>query len=131
MQLAQQPPANHVHGVVVQHAVVPLVTDRQEQVLLLGFTDHLLAGGHGACHELFGQHGEGGDLSPKIAHRSLVLSDQFLEIRINPLVRAPIGLGSQSSNSENSIEANLPLFLVQTPLKIVKDIPCLSGPIAK
>jgi hypothetical protein len=56
MNLADQPAANRVHGVVVQNAVVPLMSRGQDLAQLLGEAGHLLAFVNAVAHQFFGQH---------------------------------------------------------------------------
>ncbi len=57
VHLANQPRfAERVNGIVIEHAVVPLMPGRQEAVRLGGHPAHLLALMDAVPHELFGEH---------------------------------------------------------------------------
>ena len=56
VDFAEQAPLDHVDGVVVEHAVMPLVADGEVQIVLVGHAGHQLALGHVVGHQFFGQH---------------------------------------------------------------------------
>ena len=57
MQLSEEPsPADRVHGIVVEHAVVPLVAGGEDLARLPRDAAHLLAFMDGVAHQLLGEH---------------------------------------------------------------------------
>ena len=56
MQITQQPPPNRVHGIVIENAVVTLVTGRQQQSGLTCNTRHVFGLVDTMGHQLLGQH---------------------------------------------------------------------------